>query len=62
MSIISRIFDVEQVILSYLCYIITNMIRISWEIQFLVLPLPYHLYINIYVNNKSICTSAIRDA
>ena len=40
MNIISCIFDIEQYILSYLCYHITNMIRISWEIQFLVLPLP----------------------
>ena len=47
---ISYIFDIEQVFLSYLCYHITNMIRISWEIQFLVLPLPYHLYINIYMS------------
>lgn len=50
MNIISCIFDIEQYILSYLCYHITNMIRISWEIQFLVLPLPYHLYINIYMS------------
>lgn len=47
---ISCIFDIGQVFLSYLCYHITNMIRISWEIQFLVLPLPYHLYINIYMS------------
>lgn len=50
MNIISCIFNIEQYILSYLCYHITNMIRISWEIQFLVLPLPYHLYINIYMS------------
>lgn len=50
MNTISCIFDIGQVFLSYLCYHITNMIHISWEIQFLVLPLPYHLYINIYMS------------